>query len=194
MRIDELSAGDEVLAADPRAGEQRGERVEAVHEHQDALLVLVIGGAQVRTTEDHPFWAVSDQRYERADHLSPGEQVLTAGGRTATVEAIIDDQPVLAPAYTLTVCDLHTYFVRTNTPPTTDPARGPPTATGAAILVHNCDEAADAAGEALLLERANALRDGKVAELAAGSARGRAENAVVVGAFNARTGNVASGV
>ena len=60
--------------------------------------VLVIDGAQVRTTEDHPFGSVSDQRYERADHLSPGEQVLTAGGRTATVEAIIDDQPVLAPA------------------------------------------------------------------------------------------------
>lgn len=48
--------------------------------------------------------------------------------------------------------------------------------------------------EASLLKQANAVRDEKVAELAAGSARGRNENAVVVGAYNARTGNTAWGV
>ncbi|UJP40227.1 Hint domain-containing protein [Cellulomonas palmilytica] len=142
VRIDELKVGDEVMAADPQAGEKRGEQVEAVHEHQDALIVLVIDGAQLRTTEDHPFWSVSDQRYERADHLSPGELVLTSDGRTATVDAVVDDEPLLAPAYTLTVSDLHTYFVLTSTPTTTDPARGPP-ASSTAILVHNCDVAAN---------------------------------------------------
>ncbi|WP_157732596.1 polymorphic toxin-type HINT domain-containing protein [Cellulomonas sp. PSBB021] len=142
VRIDELKVGDEVMAADPQAGKQRGEQVEAVHEHQDALIVLVIDGAQLRTTEDHPFWSVSDQRYERADHLSPGELVLTSDGRTATVDAVVDDEPLLAPAYTLTVSDLHTYFVLASTPTTTDPARGPP-ASSTPILVHNCDVAAN---------------------------------------------------
>ena len=112
VRIDELKVGDAVMAADPQAGEKRGEQVEAVHEHQDALIVLVIDGAQLRTTEDHPFWSVSDQRYERADHLSPGELVLTSDGRTATVDAVVDDEPLLAPAYTLTVSDLHTGLPR----------------------------------------------------------------------------------
>src|SRR5690606_19219268 len=47
--------------------------------------------------------------------------------------------------------------------------------------------APNTADEAALLSQANALRDGKLAELAAGSARGRSENSVVVGAYSVRT-------
>ncbi len=48
--------------------------------------------------------------------------------------------------------------------------------------------------EAELLQQANELRDGKVAELSAGPSRMRTEHSVVVGAFNVKTGKTAWGV
>lgn len=48
--------------------------------------------------------------------------------------------------------------------------------------------------EGALLQEANAARDVVVQELAAGPASGRSKHSVVVGAYNVKTGKVASGV
>ncbi|MBO1751237.1 hypothetical protein J4G33_05420 [Actinotalea sp. BY-33] len=138
--IGELEPGDRVQAADPETGEVGARDVEAVHVHDDVMVSLVIDGRVARTTEDHPFWSVTDQQFERADHLEPGEQVLTATGEVATVDGVDTSDVVFAPAYTLTVADLHTYHVLTGQPATAEPQRGPPGA-AQAVLVHNCGTA-----------------------------------------------------
>ncbi|GEK17052.1 Hint domain-containing protein [Cellulomonas persica] len=129
--IAEIEVGDEVLAADPVDGTQAGKPVEAVHVHDDALVDLVVDGAVLRTSEDYPFWSVTDQQFERADHLTPGEEVLTATGTTATIDGLDVANSRYAPAHNLTITDLHTYYVL---------------AGNTATLVHNCGQAAEAAG------------------------------------------------
>jgi RHS repeat-associated protein len=135
--IKDLKAGEKVQAADPATGEAGAREVEAVHVHDDVMVTLVVDGRQIRTTEDHPFWSVTDQRFERADHLQPGELVLTADGQSATVDAIQTSDVLYDAAYNLTVADLHTYHVLTGQPATAEPQRGPPGAPDA-VLVHNC--------------------------------------------------------
>ena len=133
-QIAEIEVGDEVLAADPVDGTQAGKPVEAVHVHDDALVDLIVDGAVVRTTEDHPFWSVTDQQFERADHLTPGEEVLTATGTTATIDGLDVANSRYAAAHNLTISDLHTYYVL---------------AGNTATLVHNCGEAAKYGDDAI---------------------------------------------
>jgi RHS repeat-associated protein len=142
--IDQVEPGDEVLATDPETGKKEAKRVQATHGHDDVMLTLVLTTAtgekrEVVTTEDHPFWSETDQEFQRADQLSAGELVLTAGGGTMEVDAILTEEVAYGPAWNLTVQGLHTYHVLT------DPDRGPPASVGGAIdadsgsvLVHNC--------------------------------------------------------
>ena len=84
--IGDVEVGDEVLATDPETGEQAAKRVEHVFSHDDALTDLQLAdGTVLTTTEDHPYWPVDDQKFERADQLAPGERVLIADGRTVKV-------------------------------------------------------------------------------------------------------------
>ena len=79
--IEDVQVGDEVIATDPETGEQVAKTVEHVFVHDDTVTDLVVDGEVISTTEDHPFWSVTDQRFERADQLDAGEQVLGADGR-----------------------------------------------------------------------------------------------------------------
>jgi hypothetical protein len=88
--------------------------------HDDTVTDLVIDGQVITATEDHPFWSVTDHRFERADQLTAGEKVLAADGATLTVTGFDAATSRTAPAYNLTITDIHTYHV------------GAP-----AILVHN---------------------------------------------------------
>ncbi|MFD6093048.1 polymorphic toxin-type HINT domain-containing protein, partial [Oerskovia sp. NPDC060338] len=126
-RIDEVGPGDKVASTPEEAGGEgapagTGEVV-AQHVHDDVMVTLVVAGASITTTEDHPFWSVTDQRFERADELEAGEAVLTATGATASVDGIDLGNTVYAPAYNLTVTTDHTYHVL---------------AWATAVLVHNC--------------------------------------------------------
>lgn len=128
--ISEIRPGDMVWATDPVTGVAGPRPVLATWPHRDMLLVLEIDGQELVTTEDHPFWSVTDQTWERADALQVGEKVLSADGSSHLVTAPID----LATAYydqafDLTVAGIHTFHVLT------DPDRGPPVD----ALVHNCD-------------------------------------------------------
>ena len=110
--IQDIAVGDEVWAADPVSGERGPREVTHVWVHQDELFELEIDGETILTTEDHPFWSVTDQRFERADDLEPGERVLGADGRLPMVtESAVRPSGRPETAYNLAVVDIHTYHV-----------------------------------------------------------------------------------
>ncbi len=109
--IEDVKVGDKVLATDPETGEQVAKKVEHVFVHDDTVIDLVVDGEVISTTEDHPFWSVTDRKFERADELSPGEQVLGADGRLVTVSGLKLGSARAAFAYNLTVEGIHTYHV-----------------------------------------------------------------------------------
>lgn len=110
--IEDVEVGDEVIATDPETGEQVAKRVEHVFVHDDTVIDLVVDGEVITTTADHPFWSVTDQRFERADELSPGEQVvLAADGGVITVSGLQIGTDREAVAYNLSVEGIHTYHV-----------------------------------------------------------------------------------
>jgi RHS repeat-associated protein len=118
-----LKAGDKVLATDPETGEQGPRKISTIWVHKDDLYVLVVNGMQLTTTEDHPFWDVTDQRWERADKLDQGDLLRTPTGAEARVDGFHSQTRRRADAYNLTVDDLHTYYVLAGKTP---------------VLVHNC--------------------------------------------------------
>ncbi len=129
--IEDIDVGDLVIATDPETGEQAAKAVEHVFVHDDTVIDLIVDGEVITTTEDHPFWSVTDQRFERADHLATGEQVLRANGTTATITEL-DTTTRHALAYNLSIEHIHTYHVGNNE-----------------ILVHNmCSIAGEGAAQA----------------------------------------------
>ncbi|WP_077488492.1 Hint domain-containing protein [Sinomonas mesophila] len=86
--IEDVSVDDIVIATDPETGEQEAKTVEHVWVHDDVVIDLVVDGEVITTTEDHPFWSVTDQRVERADKLEPGVELLSAGGQTVSVSGL----------------------------------------------------------------------------------------------------------
>ena len=86
--IQDIQPGDQVIATNPETGQQETKTVTHTHVHDDTVTDLVVDGEIITTTEDHPFWSVTDQQYERANQLAPGEQVLTADGHTMTVSGL----------------------------------------------------------------------------------------------------------
>ncbi|WP_307874807.1 polymorphic toxin-type HINT domain-containing protein [Frankia nepalensis] len=83
---------------------------------------MLADGTVLATTEDHPFWSATDHRFERADELAPGEKLLRPDRRQTTVSGLQPDTSRQAPAYNLTVADIHTYYVLAGATP---------------VLVHN---------------------------------------------------------
>ncbi|WP_123814727.1 polymorphic toxin-type HINT domain-containing protein [Myceligenerans xiligouense] len=121
--IEDIEPGDEVIATDPETGEQGAREVTHVWVHQDDLFEFEVDGELIVTTEDHPFWSVTDQAWEGTQNLERGDQVLTASGRTAAVTREVDPETrETNAAYNLTVADLHTYYVLAGATP---------------VLVHN---------------------------------------------------------
>jgi RHS repeat-associated protein/uncharacterized repeat protein (TIGR01451 family) len=120
MPIEDIRVGDKVIATDPETGDQVAKAVEQVFVHNDTVVDLVVDGEVITTTEDHPFWSVTDQRFERADEIEAGEKVLAADGRVITVWGLELGTAREALAYNLSVEGIHTYHVGDN-----------------AVLVHN---------------------------------------------------------
>jgi pretoxin HINT domain-containing protein len=77
----------------------------------------------VTTTEDHPYWNSTDQQWQQAQELDPGDILLAANGRTVRASGLRADTVRTAMAFTLSVDDLHTYYVLGGDAP---------------VLVHNC--------------------------------------------------------
>lgn len=109
--IEDVEVGDKVIATDPETGEQEAKTVTHLWVHDDTVIDLVVDGEVITTTEDHPFWSVTDQTFLRADDLGPGSQALTADGRTLDVVGLAFESTRSALAYNLAVHDIHTYHV-----------------------------------------------------------------------------------
>ncbi|MFC4107026.1 polymorphic toxin-type HINT domain-containing protein [Micromonospora zhanjiangensis] len=123
--IKDVKVGDQVLATDPETGRQTSQRVTHLWIHEDTLVALSAGGKRLVTTEDHPFWSKTDQRWERADALNPGDLLLASDGTGLRVDGLLPVTSHFGTAYTLTVEGIHTYHVL---------------AGNTSVLVHNCGE------------------------------------------------------
>ncbi len=111
--IDQVRVGDKVLATDPVTGEQVAKEVTHVWVHDDTLTNLVVDGETITTTEDHPFFDVTDGDFEWASQIDPGDQILTDTGHLVTVHGMDTTSSHQGLAYNLTVDGIHTYHVGT---------------------------------------------------------------------------------
>ncbi|MGW3275909.1 polymorphic toxin-type HINT domain-containing protein, partial [Streptomyces kronopolitis] len=114
--IEEVRAGDRVLATDPVSGRTGKQTVSAliVTEHDKSFNELTIatpkGDSHLTATNEHPFWSPSQNAWTEAAHLRPGMTLRTVDGSAATIKG---NRPFSANAktYNLTVENLHTYYV-----------------------------------------------------------------------------------
>ncbi len=110
--IAEVEPGDIVLAANPESGEQGPHVVTKLWVHEDSILDLELeDGSRVTTTEDHPYWNATDERWEEIQSFDRGERLRTPSGGTVATQGLIWPTMHTAAAYNLTVADLHTYYV-----------------------------------------------------------------------------------
>ncbi|MDI5964914.1 RHS repeat-associated core domain-containing protein [Streptantibioticus silvisoli] len=132
--IQNLHAGDTVLATDPATGTTEPEKIvrliTTTTDHDFTQLTLATTGhgahappATLTTTKHHPFWNATLHRWTNANQLTPGTRLREPNGTTATVKTVRNYHAV-AVTYDLTVAALHTYYVVAGTTP---------------VLVHNCD-------------------------------------------------------
>ncbi|WP_269432061.1 DddA-like double-stranded DNA deaminase toxin, partial [Saccharothrix sp. ST-888] len=141
--IDQLAVGDKVTATDPQTGTTTGEHVTQTITTPDdkdftdlkltttgALSLPAVAGsatastAVLTSTQHHPYWNTTTQRWTAAAELRAGDQLQTPDGDTATVESVRNYRTDPTTAYNLTVEQLHTYYVLAGATP---------------VLVHNCD-------------------------------------------------------
>ncbi|MET8149111.1 RHS repeat-associated core domain-containing protein [Actinoplanes sp. NPDC049668] len=108
--IEDLKPGDKVIARDPRTGKATPRQVSVVWSHEDEMSELRLDSGTIVTTEDHPFWSLTEGRWNRADELDLGELILTADGQGEPVRGL-DTAKRPGTAVNLTVDDLHTYYV-----------------------------------------------------------------------------------
>ncbi|MFG1654362.1 RHS repeat-associated core domain-containing protein [Micromonospora sp. NPDC049275] len=109
--IKDIKVGDQVAATDPETGAKGSRPVTNLWIHQDTLQDLLIAGKVLSTTEDHPFWNVTDQRWERADELDPGDLLATPNGPGIAVGRLAPGTARTDAAYNLGVEGIHTYYV-----------------------------------------------------------------------------------
>ncbi|MFF2629435.1 polymorphic toxin-type HINT domain-containing protein [Kitasatospora griseola] len=130
--IANLTAGDQVEAADPDTGTGTDHGARTVTatwiNHDDDLVDVTVQTSDgsdetIHTTSKHPFWDATTNTWAPAGKLEPGHDLVTREGSHLRIIAVTVT-PGAADRYNLTVTELHTYYVV---------ARGVP------ILVHNAN-------------------------------------------------------
>ena len=108
--IADVRPGEWVLATDVTAGRSGAFKVQAVRAHQDPATALVtIEGDRITTTPEHRFYT-REAGWVSAAHLWRGAYVVTAGGGTGAVEALVVSTAG-AMMWDLTVEGAHTFYV-----------------------------------------------------------------------------------
>ena len=87
------------------------------------MVEFEVGDGTVTTTEDHEFWNVTDDAWQETQHIDAGDLLLTADGATVEAGTLLWETAHVAPAFDLTIDEIHTYHV---------------TAGDESVLVHNC--------------------------------------------------------
>jgi RHS repeat-associated protein len=118
--IEEVEAGDRVLAADPEAGEApRWREVTRTFERAStAILRVRVGSETLSVTPEHPFW-VAGKGWTPAGELRAGTLLVGKDGAPVRVDAVTRLEGAFR-VYNFEVAGSHTYFV-----------------SHAALLVHN---------------------------------------------------------
>ena len=128
--IAEVQQSHEVLAFDFGTGASVARSVTATLPHEVWLLEAHFSdGSTLSVTEDHRFWSITDTAWVELQDLDPTDILLTPDGATVTVDHLDWDAGVAAPAWDLTVDQVHNFFVAA------DDSAEP-------LLVHNQDEVA----------------------------------------------------
>ncbi len=116
IAIENIAIGDMVWSYDYKTGEKSLKPVTATTIREtNKVITLKIGGEQIVTTPEHPFYVVNDDKYDgyvAAKYLSVGDCIKTFDGRCLTITAIEQqtlDEPITV--YNLTVDDNHSYYV-----------------------------------------------------------------------------------
>ena len=111
--IEDLRPGDLVLSRDEHdpSGAAEAKVVEAVFRRTAALWTLRLGGREIGTTAEHPFYVIG-RGWTRVDQLAIGDLLGVEDGTPVAVEAAWDTGDWVA-VYNLRVADHHTYFVGT---------------------------------------------------------------------------------
>lgn len=125
--IKDVKLGETVLATDPATGKTEARTVTALHRNIDSDLTDVAvttsdGRTEViHTTQHHPFWNDTTQKWEYAADLKPGTELRTTDGTIVRVTAVRNFTGS-KEMRDLTVDAIHTYYVL---------------AAGTPVLVHN---------------------------------------------------------
>ncbi|WP_052433018.1 polymorphic toxin-type HINT domain-containing protein [Streptacidiphilus carbonis] len=125
--ISAIKIGDTVLATNPLTGQTQAEKVTDViktltdTEFTDLVINTITGPQKLTSTQHHPYWDVTAQRWTNAADLHAGDRLREPDGRTVTI-ARVRNYVGHVVTYNLTVANLHTYYVLAGTTP---------------ILVHN---------------------------------------------------------
>ena len=111
IAIADVVVGDVVFAHDPETGVSGAREVLATWPHTDTLVEFEVGDGTVTTTEDHDFWNVTDNAWQETQHIDAGDLLLTADGATVEAGTLLWDTAHVAPAFDLTIDEIHTYHV-----------------------------------------------------------------------------------
>ncbi|MFC5099862.1 polymorphic toxin-type HINT domain-containing protein [Kibdelosporangium philippinense] len=116
--IKDVKLSDKVLATDPTTGRTEAREITDVRSQATSrtLVEVTVDGntgtdrGTVVTTDEHPFWVASENRWSNAIDLKPGHKITTADNRDATVTGTRSWSEVRR-VYNLTVDTTHTYYV-----------------------------------------------------------------------------------
>ncbi|MCX4425853.1 polymorphic toxin-type HINT domain-containing protein [Streptomyces mirabilis] len=127
--ISAVTSGQTVLATDPLTGKTKPEKVTATivtkgdTDFTDLTVHTAHGDSKITSTQHHPYWDITRQRWANAGDLHIGDHLRDMHGGTVTV-ATVRNYTTHLPTYNLTVNELHTYYVLAGATP---------------VLVHNCN-------------------------------------------------------
>jgi hypothetical protein len=109
--IEQFKPGDLLLSRDEHDpdGTVQARPVLEVFSHDGQVLQLRVGGREIRTTAEHPFWIVG-KGWQAAKNLVEGDQLLSQDGNAIPVQQVAQ---TLAQerVYNLRVAEFRTYFV-----------------------------------------------------------------------------------
>ena len=110
-RIEELQAGDYVLARDEYnlEGGVEPRMIERLLHGEANIVELQVGGQMIRTTAPHPFF-VRGRGWTPAGEIKVEDRLSTNCGDWIEVEKVLHTE-ISEPVYNLRVAEYHTYFV-----------------------------------------------------------------------------------
>lgn len=119
VAIENIAVGDMVWSYDYLTGEKSLKPVTATSVREtDKVINIDIGGEQITTTPEHPFYVVNNDKYHgyvAAKYLSAGDCIQTSDGGyleiTSIQEQTLDES---ISVYNFTVDDNHSYYVGEN--------------------------------------------------------------------------------